>query len=143
MQCLSPSSALHALLFKSLWDGWASEMKIVGLSGRVSNVATRPHTHFNIHLFFGLVVSPSGLFFLAMGQSINIQHVSELEPEYICPFILAGARKQLYLLRGCMNTPGGLTRIGMSQKSMPSLLAPADCGTIHLRTSHATHHANI
>jgi hypothetical protein len=38
---------------------------------------------------------------------------------------------------------GGLTRMGLSQKSMPPLLVPADCGTIHLRTSCTTHHADL
>ena len=32
---------------------------------------------------------------------------------------------------------------GLSQKSMPPLLVPADCGTIHLRTSCTTHHEDI
>ena len=37
----------------------------------------------------------------------------------------------------------GLTRLGLSQKSMPPLLVPADCGTIPLRTSCMTHHADL
>jgi hypothetical protein len=37
---------------------------------------------------------------------------------------------------------GGLTRLGLSQKSMPPLLVPADCGTIPLRTSCTTPHAD-
>jgi hypothetical protein len=37
----------------------------------------------------------------------------------------------------------GLTRIGQSQKSMPPCRESADCGTIHLRTSCTTHHADL
>lgn len=42
-----------------------------------------------------------------------------------------------YLSSNSMNASGELTCMSLSQKSMPSLLAPADCGTIHLRTYHA------
>jgi hypothetical protein len=33
--------------------------------------------------------------------------------------------------------------MSLSQKSMPPLLVPADCGTIHLRTSCTTHQADL
>jgi len=38
---------------------------------------------------------------------------------------------------------GWLTRMGLSQKSTPPCRESADCGTIHLRTSCTTHHADL
>ncbi len=38
---------------------------------------------------------------------------------------------------------GGLTRMGLRSASMPPCRESADCGTIHLRTSCPTHHADI